>query len=36
VSCCRELGRVLEMAVEGNWEEMVSNELDFMCNLKLQ
>jgi hypothetical protein len=24
---CRELGRVLEMAVEGDWEEMVRNEL---------
>jgi hypothetical protein len=28
-SCCQELGRVLEMAVEGDWE-------DFMCDLKLQ
>jgi hypothetical protein len=28
VSCCRELGPVLEMAVEGNKKEMVRNELD--------
>jgi hypothetical protein len=28
VSCCWELGRVLEMAVEGDWEEMASNESD--------
>jgi hypothetical protein len=27
VSCCRELGRVLKMTVEGDWEEMVRNEL---------
>jgi hypothetical protein len=28
VSCYRELGRVLEMAVEGDEEEMARNELD--------
>jgi hypothetical protein len=28
VSCCWELGRVLETAVEGDWEEMARNELD--------
>jgi hypothetical protein len=27
-SYCRELGRVLEMAVEGNSEEMIRKELD--------
>jgi hypothetical protein len=25
--CCRELGRVLGMTVEGDWEEMARNEL---------
>jgi hypothetical protein len=29
---CRELGRVLEMAVEGDWEEMARKELD--CDKK--
>jgi hypothetical protein len=28
VSCFQELGWVLDMAVEGDWEEMASNELD--------
>jgi hypothetical protein len=28
VNCCREFGRVLEMAFEGNGEEMAWNELD--------
>jgi hypothetical protein len=36
---CWELGRVLEMAVEGDWEEMARNELDCTkktsCDLKL-
>jgi hypothetical protein len=27
-SCCRELGRILEMAVEDDWEEMARKELD--------
>jgi hypothetical protein len=27
VSCCRKLGRVLEMAVEGGWQEMARKEL---------
>jgi hypothetical protein len=27
-SCCRELGRVLEMAAQDDWEEMARNELD--------
>jgi hypothetical protein len=27
VSCCRELGRVLDMAVQGYWEEMARKEL---------
>jgi hypothetical protein len=27
--CCQELGRVLEMAVEGDWEEMARKELDW-------
>jgi hypothetical protein len=27
VSCCRELGRVLEMAVQGDCEEMARKEL---------
>jgi hypothetical protein len=30
---CRELGSVLEMAVEGDWEEMARNELD--CTKKI-
>jgi hypothetical protein len=25
---CQELGRALEMAVEGEWEDMTRNELD--------
>jgi hypothetical protein len=28
-SLCRELDRVLEMEVEGYWEEMARNELDY-------
>jgi hypothetical protein len=33
VRCCPELGRVLEMAVEGDWEEMARNKLD--CDQKI-
>jgi hypothetical protein len=29
---CQELGRVLEMVVEGDWEEMARKELD--CDKK--
>jgi hypothetical protein len=25
VTCCQEMGRVLEMAVEGDWEEIAGN-----------
>jgi hypothetical protein len=28
ISCRQELGRVLEMAVEGDWEEMARKKLD--------
>jgi hypothetical protein len=27
VSCCQEFGRVLELAVQGDWEEMTRNKL---------
>jgi hypothetical protein len=40
VSCCRELGRVLEMAVQGDCEERARKELDrakkTSCVLQLQ
>jgi hypothetical protein len=28
VSCCQEMGRVLEMAVQDDWEEMTRKELN--------
>jgi hypothetical protein len=34
VSCCREVGRVLEMAVEDDSEEMARKGLD--CDKKTQ
>jgi hypothetical protein len=40
VSYCREFRRVLEMAVQGDWEDMARNELDckedYVCDLKWQ
>jgi hypothetical protein len=41
LKCSFEMGRLLEMAVEGDSEEMARNELecakkDFLCDLMLQ